>query len=163
MLAISRSGQLVAAKLGTVPLRVGDTLIVIADPGFRDRWRDRLAFLDRLDLTTLKSERLFRSDATAYETVIGLLDAGAAKVLTRRETRMQPPNYAVLELKDGARRAVTEQYPDVQPELPPRSRGVIALLEENCTVCMQGAREGPDWCIDIDSHKETIPAPPGGR
>jgi NADH-quinone oxidoreductase subunit I len=25
------------------------------------------------------------------------------------------------------------------------------------------ARECPDWCIYIDSHKETIPAPPGGR
>jgi di/tricarboxylate transporter len=45
VLAISRSGQLVDAKLGTVPLRVGDTLIVIADPGFRDRWRHRLDFI----------------------------------------------------------------------------------------------------------------------
>ena len=61
------------------------------------------------------------------------------------------------------RRSVTQQYPDVKPELPPRSRGVIALLEENCTVCMLCARECPDWCIYIDSHKETIPAPPGGR
>jgi NADH-quinone oxidoreductase subunit I len=25
------------------------------------------------------------------------------------------------------------------------------------------ARECPDWCIYIDSHKETIPAPEGGR
>ena len=41
---------------------------------------------------------------------------------------------------------------------------MIALLEENCTVCMLCARECPDWCIYIDSHKETIPAPPeGGR
>jgi NADH-quinone oxidoreductase subunit I len=45
-----------------------------------------------------------------------------------------------------------------QPELPPRSRGVIALLEENCTSCMLCARECPDWCIYIDSHSETIPA-----
>ena len=43
-------------------------------------------------------------------------------------------------------------------ELPPRSRGVIALLEENCTVCMVCARECPDWCIEIDSHKQTLPA-----
>ena len=56
------------------------------------------------------------------------------------------------------RRSVTAQYPDVQPELPPRSRGVIALLEENCTVCMLCARECPDWCIYIDSHKEVVPA-----
>src|SRR5690606_41935015 len=62
------------------------------------------------------------------------------------------------------RRAHTRQYPDVAPELPPRSRGVIALLEENCTVCMLCARECPDWCIYIDSHKETIPpGPEGGR
>ncbi len=45
VLAIHRAGQLVEAKLGTVSLRVGDTLIVIADPGFRDRWRDRPDFI----------------------------------------------------------------------------------------------------------------------
>ena len=67
-------------------------------------------------------------------------------------------------LRAMTRRAVTAQYPDVQPELPPRSRGVIALLEENCTVCMLCARECPDWCIYIDSHKEVVPArEPGAR
>jgi NADH-quinone oxidoreductase subunit I len=49
-----------------------------------------------------------------------------------------------------------------EPELPPRSRGVIALLEENCTSCMLCARECPDWCLYIDSHKETVEVP-GGR
>ncbi|GAA4225391.1 hypothetical protein GCM10023075_22980 [Streptosporangium album] len=58
---------------------------------------------------------------------------------------------------------MTQQYPEVRPDLPPRSRGVIALVEENCTVCMLCARECPDWCIYIDSHKETLPAPEGGR
>ena len=67
-------------------------------------------------------------------------------------------------LRTMLKRSVTEQYPDVKPELPPRSRGVIALFEENCTVCMLCARECPDWCIYIDSHKETLPATTeGGR
>ncbi|MET8682269.1 NADH-quinone oxidoreductase subunit I, partial [Streptomyces sp. NPDC004647] len=67
-------------------------------------------------------------------------------------------------LRTMTRRSVTAHYPDVQPELPPRSRGVIGLFEENCTVCMLCARECPDWCIYIDSHKETVPAAaPGGR
>src|SRR5262245_62062320 len=61
------------------------------------------------------------------------------------------------------RRTITRQYPEVQPDLPPRSRGVIALFEENCTVCMLCARECPDWCIYIDSHTETAPDPAGGR
>lgn len=67
-------------------------------------------------------------------------------------------------LRTMTKRSHTAQYPDVQPQLPPRSRGVIGLFEENCTVCMLCARECPDWCIYIDSHKETVPAAtPGGR
>ncbi|MCX4982765.1 NADH-quinone oxidoreductase subunit I [Streptomyces sp. NBC_00572] len=67
-------------------------------------------------------------------------------------------------LRTMTKKTVTAQYPDVQPELPPRTRGVIGLFEENCTVCMLCARECPDWCIYIDSHKETVPATvPGGR
>ena len=61
------------------------------------------------------------------------------------------------------RRAHTRQYPDVEPDLPPRSRGVIALLEENCTVCMLCARECPDWCIYIDSHKDEVMVPGAAR
>ena len=62
------------------------------------------------------------------------------------------------------RRSVTQQYPDVKPELPPRSRGVIALLEENCTVCMLCSKECPCWCIYIEGHKEKAPPRrPGGK
>jgi len=45
VLAIHRAGRRVAAKLGQVPLRVGDTLLLLSDPGFPDRWRDRGVFL----------------------------------------------------------------------------------------------------------------------
>jgi len=42
--------------------------------------------------------------------------------------------------------------------LPPaRARGVIALVEESCTVCMLCVRECPDWCIEIEGHTETLP------
>jgi NADH-quinone oxidoreductase subunit I len=40
----------------------------------------------------------------------------------------------------------------------PRARGVIALVEESCTVCMLCVRECPDWCIEIDAHTQTLPA-----
>ena len=35
--------------------------------------------------------------------------------------------------------------------------GVIALNEENCTVCMLCSRSCPDWCIYIEGHKELAP------
>jgi NADH-quinone oxidoreductase subunit I len=66
-------------------------------------------------------------------------------------------------LKTMTRRSHTRQYPDVAPDLPPRSRGVIGLFEENCTVCMLCARECPDWCIYIDSHKEEVIVPGAAR
>jgi di/tricarboxylate transporter len=45
VLAIHRAGHRIDAKLGDVRLRFGDTLLVLAAAGFRDRWRDRSDFL----------------------------------------------------------------------------------------------------------------------
>ena len=59
--------------------------------------------------------------------------------------------------------AVTQQYPHVKPDLPARTRGVIALKQENCTVCYKCSRDCPDWCIYIDAHKETHEPAAGGR
>jgi formate hydrogenlyase subunit 6/NADH:ubiquinone oxidoreductase subunit I len=66
-------------------------------------------------------------------------------------------------LKHMLRPAVTQQYPEVKPDLPARTRGVIALMQENCTVCYKCSRECPDWCIYIDAHKETNPPASGGK
>jgi di/tricarboxylate transporter len=45
VVAIHRSGQRVEAKLGGVELRLGDSLLVIADAGFRERWEQESDFL----------------------------------------------------------------------------------------------------------------------
>ena len=58
----------------------------------------------------------------------------------------------------------TVNYPKEKEVLVPRSRGVIALDQEACTVCMLCARQCPDWCIYIEGHKVEIPPDkPGGR
>jgi NADH-quinone oxidoreductase subunit I len=58
----------------------------------------------------------------------------------------------------------TVNYPKVKEQLVPRARGVIALDQEACTVCMLCARNCPDWCIYIEGHKEELPPEkPGGR
>ena len=45
VLGIHRSGQLLQGRIGTETIHVGDTLILVSDPGFRERWRDRADFL----------------------------------------------------------------------------------------------------------------------
>jgi dipeptidyl aminopeptidase/acylaminoacyl peptidase len=73
-------------------------------------------FIDRLDLTTLKSERLFQTQGRSYETVIGVLAADGSKILTRYETRNDPPTVYVRDLKAGTRR-VLSAYADPAPQL----------------------------------------------
>jgi len=73
-------------------------------------------FIDRLNLKTLASERLFRSDAKSYETVVTPLDDDAKMLLTRSETPADPPNYYVRDLNGNTRRAVTA-FRDPQPQL----------------------------------------------
>src|SRR6185437_11428448 len=73
-------------------------------------------FIDRLNLKTFESTRLFRSDAKSYETVIAPLDDEGKTILTRYETPNDPPNYYVRDLTSDARRAVTD-FKDPQPQL----------------------------------------------
>jgi dipeptidyl aminopeptidase/acylaminoacyl peptidase len=73
-------------------------------------------FLDRLNLKTLATERLFRSDAKSYELVVAPLDDDGKTILTRYESPKDPPNYYVHDLPRNTTRAVTE-FKDPQPQL----------------------------------------------
>jgi dipeptidyl aminopeptidase/acylaminoacyl peptidase len=72
-------------------------------------------FLDRFNLTTLKTEHLFRCDDDHYETVEGILDAKGDRFLTRRESPSEAPNYYVR-TSTGAMTALTT-FPDPQPSI----------------------------------------------
>lgn len=50
-------------------------------------------FLDVLDLRTLKTQRLFRSDTSGFEYPFALLDVQSRRFLTRRESPTDPPDY----------------------------------------------------------------------
>ncbi|MGI8785327.1 MAG: prolyl oligopeptidase family serine peptidase [Acidobacteriota bacterium] len=65
-------------------------------------------FLDRLNLKTLKTERLFRSADKTYESVVAPLDDDARTLLTEYESRTDTPNYYVRDLAAGSRRAITD-------------------------------------------------------
>ena len=105
---------------GAVIMQTGD-YIFLTGPGASPEG-DR-PFIDRLNLKTLATERLFRSDSKSYETVIALLSDDGKTILTRSETPTDPPNYYVRELPGEAKRAVTA-FRDPQPQL----RGVTHQL-----------------------------------
>lgn len=73
-------------------------------------------FIDRLNLKTFETTRLFRSDAQVYESVVAPLDDEGKMILTRYETQTDPPNYYIRDLTANTRKAVTD-FKDPQPQL----------------------------------------------
>ena len=73
-------------------------------------------FLDRFDLTTKQSVRMFRSQAPYYEEVVGLLNDKGTQIITSREAAEERPNFMVRDLAAAdAPRALTS-FPHPMPQ-----------------------------------------------
>ena len=100
----------------TTILQDGDAMYLTGNGASADGDRP---FVDRLDLTTLETERLFHTAIGTYETVVGVLSPDGRLLLTRRESPTDPPNYFVRDTTSDDLIRLTE-YPDPAPMLRPR-------------------------------------------
>jgi dipeptidyl aminopeptidase/acylaminoacyl peptidase len=86
-------------------MQSGDTIYLAGEGASPEGDRP---FLDRLNLKTLATDRLFRSDSKSFETIIAPLTDDARSVLTRAESRTDAPNYYTRALgAEPSRQAVT--------------------------------------------------------
>ena len=90
-------------------------------------------FLDRFNLQTLKSERLFRSEANNYEAVVALLSDDGKQFITRRESPTETPNYFVRN-DAGAARPLT-QFPDPTPQLRGIKKQMVTYKRADGVLC----------------------------
>ncbi len=74
-------------------------------------------FLDRFNVQTLKTERIFRSDADRYETVVALLSDDAGRFITRSESPTEAPNYFIRSTAELALAQPLTKFPDPTPQL----------------------------------------------
>lgn len=72
-------------------------------------------FLDRFDLATGQSQRLFVCAETKYESVVALLKDDASEFILQHESPVDPPNYFLVNAA-GDRKPLT-QFPDPMPQL----------------------------------------------
>ncbi len=72
-------------------------------------------FVRRMDLDSKRTTELFRSDAPYYESPVAFLEVGE-RLLTRRETVTDPPNYFARDLSSGDMTALTD-FPHPYPNL----------------------------------------------
>jgi len=73
-------------------------------------------FLDKMNLETKDTRRLWRSEAPFYERVVDVIDPERMTVVTRRESTDEPPNYYLRDFSKGADRALTD-YPHPMPQM----------------------------------------------
>ena len=73
-------------------------------------------FLDRYDLATGKSERIFQCADGEYESVVELVSADPVKFITRHESPADPPNYFLRTAGSQEKTALTH-FPDPAPQL----------------------------------------------
>lgn len=73
-------------------------------------------FLDRYNLATGESERIFRAGESGYENVAAVLAADGSRFLTRFETPDAPPNL-YLRTRGSLRRAALTSFTDPVPQL----------------------------------------------
>jgi dipeptidyl aminopeptidase/acylaminoacyl peptidase len=73
-------------------------------------------FLDRMNLKTMKKERLFQCQDPAYETFVDFDGASRSRIITSSESQKEPPNYYLYDLKTKKRQALTE-FKDPAPQL----------------------------------------------
>ena len=73
-------------------------------------------FLDRFDPMSGETERLWESEDPYYEQAVELLDEEGHRILTRRESKTEPPNYFVRDLQTGELTALTH-IEDPSPQL----------------------------------------------
>jgi dipeptidyl aminopeptidase/acylaminoacyl peptidase len=71
-------------------------------------------FLDRFNLDTMKSERIFQSANDKYEVVEAVLDDEGKNFITRRESPTEPPNYILH--ANGTEKALTN-FKDPAPQV----------------------------------------------
>ncbi len=73
-------------------------------------------FMDKYDLRTGRTTRLWRSEAPYYETVNEFIDPARGLLLTVRQSVTEVPNYFVRDLKKGTLKQVTK-FDNPYPQL----------------------------------------------
>lgn len=115
----------------TVLVQNGDTLFLVGEGASPEGDRP---FLDRYDLKTRKSERVFRSDSKSYETVVALLDETGKSFLTRYETPINPSNYFVHQDGQSGARALTD-FADPTPQLRGIKKQLVTYKRKDGVQC----------------------------
>jgi len=98
-------------------------------------------FLDRLDIRTMELKRIFQGETKSYEEIVDMLSTGGTRLLTRRESPADPPNYLIRDsvsfngnfADEGSLTKITSftQFTDPTPELRRIKKQLVTYKRED--------------------------------
>jgi dipeptidyl aminopeptidase/acylaminoacyl peptidase len=91
----------------------GDSIFLIGQGASQ---KGEFPFLDRFDLQTMKSERIFHCADGVFEEPITLTSDDGSHFITRHESPTDPPNYFLRTAGSDDKKALTH-FPDPAPQL----------------------------------------------
>jgi len=81
-------------------------------------------FLDRMNLKTMKKERLFQCTDPYYEMFVAFDGNSRDRAIIRSESKTEPPNYLLMELKSRKKQAITD-FKDPAPQMTKMRKELI--------------------------------------
>lgn len=113
-------GQGVRVDGGSGPVLEADGSVFVAGTGLTQN--GVRPFVERIELATRKSRRVFTAGANTFETVLAVLDPAQERLLTVHENETRPPRYQIVQ---GGRSSVLYQTPNPYPQLDKVKRQYI--------------------------------------
>src|SRR5579862_756503 len=99
-------------------------------------------FLDRFNLETKKTERIFQSPEDKYETVEAVLDDQGKSFITRRESQTEPPNYF---LHTGSTEKALTDFKDPAPQIRRITKQLVTYKRADGTPLSMELYLPPDY------------------
>ncbi len=87
-------------------------------------------FLDIYDLKSGKSERLFHCGTDHYERFVGFAGESRQMIITSYESKTEPPNSYLYDLRQKARKALTD-YRDPAPQMTGMKKQLVKYERED--------------------------------
>ncbi len=115
----------------------GKKVLLIADKGASLYLKGKGAgdegcrpFVDKFNISKGESERLWQSNNPYYEYPLSFVDINKEIILTRRESKTDPPNYFTRNLENGVVSQITN-YPNPYPQLTRMKQELVKYTRDD--------------------------------
>ena len=89
-----------------------------------------MPFLDKMNIKTMEKKRLFQCSEGSYESFVEFVGESRNQIITRYESKTEPPNYYIYNLKNKKKRALTS-FEDPAPQLTGMKKQLIKYTRED--------------------------------